>query len=181
MRDSSALFSPVRCAVVGMTAVAGLLLAGGCAGNGNAGGAESRAKPDAGSSPGAAASLSQVSPLSNTDPCAMRMHDLCGALLMYYFTHSRLPERLEELATIPGAEEPLSFVCPSTNTPYIYTLDGITIPERRTSIIVFDPSPAHAGLRWAISIEEPQVGQPLVTKVLALPESFFVVRPPAAR
>jgi hypothetical protein len=158
--------------------IAGLSILSGCAQSGGNASPRNRPAADAGPSPAAAASLSQTSPLSNTDPCAMRQHDICGAMLMYYFTNGRLPERLDELATMPGAEEPLQFVCPVTRTPYLYTTDGITIPERQTRIILYDPSPAHAGLRWAISIEEPQTGEPLVTKVLALPESFFIVRPP---
>lgn len=115
--------------------------------------------------------------LSNTDPCAMRMHDVCGALLLYYFYNGRLPERLEELNSLPG-EGPLQFVCPATNAPYVYNVNGIQIPERKIWIVLHDPSPAHAGMRWAVSMDEPQVGKALVTKVLPLPESFFLMRPP---
>jgi hypothetical protein len=118
------------------------------------------------------------SPASNTDPCAMRLHDVCGALLLYYFTYQRLPNALDELNEFPGAEAQIPMVCPATNRPYEYTADGITIPERRQRIIVHDPSPAHEGRRWAITIDEPADGQPLVAKVLSLPESFFLLRPP---
>ncbi|MFT3787649.1 MAG: hypothetical protein QM770_16025 [Tepidisphaeraceae bacterium] len=117
------------------------------------------------------------SPLSNTDPCAMRLHDVCGALLLYYFTHNELPEKLSDLNAIPG-EAPVELTCPVTKTPYIYTPNGIQIPERKSFIIIYDPSPAHAGMRWAVSIEQPVPGQPLVTKVVPLAERFFLLRPP---
>ena len=116
--------------------------------------------------------------LSNTDPCAMRLHDLCGALLMYYFTNGRLPERLEDLAALPGDTEALNFTCPVSGKPYAYSYEGIRIPEQKTRVIIYDPTPAHLGMRWAVIIEEPERDKALITDVRALPESFFMLRPP---
>ena len=39
--------------------------------------------------------------LSNTDPCAMRMHDISGALLFYYAMHHELPKSIDELRHLP--------------------------------------------------------------------------------
>src|SRR5207244_4043545 len=34
-------------------------------------------------------------PTRNTDPCAMRLHEAAGALLLYYATHHELPPNVE--------------------------------------------------------------------------------------
>lgn len=111
------------------------------------------------------------------DPCAMRLQDLCGALLLYYLMNDALPDTLEDLPLSPGMTEGIELRCPSSGTPYIYNPDGIYLPERNARVIVYDGVPTHLGMRWAIQIEEPQMGQPLVAKVIALPERFFVLRP----
>lgn len=115
--------------------------------------------------------------LSNTDPCAMRLHDLCGALLMYAFEHGGTPQRLEDLTSLPGAD-PLSFVCPESKKPYVYSYEGIRIPSRKARVIIYDPEPSHSGVRWAVVLEEPQPDKPIVTDVRYFPESFFTLRPP---
>jgi hypothetical protein len=121
--------------------------------------------------------LKQPVGLSNTDPCAMRLHDICGGLLLYYFQNAELPERLQDLNNIPGAEGPLDLTCPESKQPYIYEPRGIAIPERNSFVILYDPAPSHAGMRWAVLIEQPVPGEPLVTKVIPMPESFFLLRP----
>ncbi len=121
--------------------------------------------------------LKQPVGLSNTDPCAMRMHDICGALLLYYFQHAELPERLQDLTALPGLDAPLEFTCPESKQPYIYESRGIAIPERKSFVIVYDPAPSHSGMRWAILIEQPVPGEPLVTKVIPLAERFFIMKP----
>ena len=112
-------------------------------------------------------------PISNTDPCATRLHDLCGPLLLYYATHHKLPARAEELLAVPGFDIAKELVCPVSQKQYIYNSAGIPTPGRGGRIILFDPTPAHSGQRWAIAIQEITGDQPLVAKVIALPESFF--------
>jgi hypothetical protein len=119
-----------------------------------------------------------VAPISNTDPCATRLHDICGALLLFYATNDRLPADLTELERAPGSEDIPSFTCPVSNKPYVYNAGGIRMPEKNSWVILYDPAPSHSNLRWAVSILEPVPGQPLVTKVVALPETFFLLRPP---
>ncbi len=133
------------------------------------------AKPKRGA--GSAEQLQQPVGLSNTDPCAMRLHDICGALLLYYFQNAELPERLDDLTALPGIDGPLEFTCPGSKLPYIYEPGGIAIPERKSFVILYDPAPSHSGMRWAILIEQPVPGEPLVTKVIPLAERFFVMRP----
>jgi hypothetical protein len=143
-----------------------ILLGGGCA-SGSRGQAEEQ--------PG----LAREAAITNTDPCAMRLHDICGALLLYYFNHFELPESLADLAPL-SEDEPLPpMICPVTQVPYIYNLDGIYLPERNSWVILYDPAPAHSRMRWAVTVQQPpDETEMLVTKVIALPESFFVLRPP---
>ena len=39
-------------------------------------------------------------PIGHSDPCATRLHELCGPLLLYYATNRSLPAKLEELNTV---------------------------------------------------------------------------------
>lgn len=120
-------------------------------------------------------------PISATDACASRMHDIEGALLLYYLDHKKLPANLDELQAMPDLDEPLAFTCPVSKLPYIYNPGGIMLPEKNGRIILYDAAPSHSGMRWAIRIDDPSKDQPLVARVVALPESFFLLRPPARR
>ena len=108
----------------------------------------------------------------------MRLHDISGAFLLYYLAHQHLPATLDELAASPALAGMPELVCPVSRRPYLYTANGILMPERNLRIILADPAPSHSRMRWAISIVEPTPNEPLQTKVIALPESFFLLRPP---
>jgi hypothetical protein len=120
----------------------------------------------------------QSEPISNTDPCAMRMHDISGGFLLYYAKNQRLPQSLDELRELPGMEALPAMACPVSNKPYLYTPNGILMPERDARIILADPAPSHSRMRWVISVGEPKPNQPLLMRVVAMPESFFLLRPP---
>jgi hypothetical protein len=125
-----------------------------------------------------AARETAVAPITNTDPCASRLHDICEPLFLYYIKHNKLPGRLEELREIPSFES-LELICPVSKKPYLYNPIGITTSESRARIICYDAAPSHSGMRWAISIIEPQQDNgPLVSKVIALPESHFTFMAP---
>lgn len=110
---------------------------------------------------------------SNTDPCAMRLHDICAPLLLYYATHRALPPRIEMLGQVPGFENVTEFSCPVSKTPYTYNPAGIPAPDRHMRLILYDAKATHDGIRWAISIPaQPQDGA-LVAKVVAVPETRF--------
>ena len=125
-------------------------------------------------SPSRAEAPRAQAPISNTDPCAMRLHDLCAPLLLYYSMNDSLPGRLDDLRQVPGFENQVVLTCPVSNRPYVYNPVGVYNPNQPERVILYDPTPAHSGFRWAISIIEPQQpNAPLITKVIALPESQF--------
>src|SRR5262245_27281058 len=64
------------------------------------------------------------SAISNTDPCATRLHDICGPLLFYYATNHQLPVKLEDLKQIGGFEE-VEYICPVSGLPYVYVPAGL--------------------------------------------------------
>jgi hypothetical protein len=150
-----------------------LALALGCANNGSARSARNKPTPSPAPAPAG------QPPISNTDPCAMRLHDICGGLLLYYLQNQDLPASLTELSKFPGVDEGLEFVCPESKKPYVYIPQGIFLPEKNAYIVLYDPEPVHAGYRWAVQVQAPEPGKPLVTRVIAQPERFFVTHPPA--
>src|SRR5690606_5493096 len=112
------------------------------------------------------------------DPCATQMHDLCGALLLHLAATGDLPMSLAELEAGPGGAEVPDLHCPVSKKTYIYNPVVIFMPERRARLVRYDPAPSHAGMRWGIIAAEGDEMRPPVFKVIAFPESFFVLRPP---
>ena len=107
-----------------------------------------------------------------TDPCAGRLHDLSGLLLMYYALNKHLPDRLEELA--PLADGEFTPACPTSGRPYVYAPGGLpssTSGER--SLILYDAVAAHGGLRWGIFVAPPREGQPPATWVILMSDEVF--------
>ena len=129
---------------------------------------------DAKSSPKPAASTA----IPNLDPGAIRLQDISGALLLFFAEHRYLPETLDQLKTLAELDEPLNFISPASGKPYIYTSNGMVLQDQKKRLIVYDPAPGPQGYREAIVIDEPVVGQPLTAKVVAVPESFFLLHPP---
>lgn len=109
---------------------------------------------------------------SNTDPCAMRLHDVCAPLLLFYGRYQMLPQRIEELAQVPGVDVP-ELACPVSNRKYVYNPHGPSGPDAGTRIILYDAAPTHAGRRWGIAVREPTRGQALVAKVVVVPDAKF--------
>ena len=114
-----------------------------------------------------------TAPISNTDACAMRMQDICGDLLLYYAENHHMPEQLDELANVPDIGEVPPFVCPVSHQPYIYDRAGIMLPEQQSRVVLYDATPAHSGMRWGITVSDPQAGKPVIMKVIALREAYF--------
>jgi hypothetical protein len=134
--------------------------------------------PRAAQSRPAATPVDPSTPILSADPCADRLHDICGALLLYYATNHDLPQKLDELARLPGFEHVKDFTCPASKLPYVYNPVGIVDLEKGTRVVIYDAAPSHRGTRWAISVVEPQGNEALVTKVVGMPESWFVLHPP---
>ena len=168
--------------VVQRTAVvilcAGLLLAG-CA-RGQAGSAAPATRP-AGENqppPRADARPADIRDVSLTDPCANRLHDLAGSLLLYHAIHQRLPERLTDLEQITGPLAPAALVCPVSKSPYTYNPDGLLSPDTKSLLVVYDSAATHDGRRQAISVTPPaDPTDALVTKITSLPNQAFQPAP----
>lgn len=126
--------------------------------------------PDAAQSP----TGSPTAPMSATDPCATRLHDLCGPLLHYYALNRRLPQRLEELQGVAGPDPAVSFECPVSGQPYVYVPGGFPWGDQPGFVVLHDAEPSHSGFRWAVVVEEPKGAQPLITRVVAVPEPLFL-------
>lgn len=102
------------------------------------------------------------------DPCAARLHDLSGRLLLYYAANRRLPKRL---AALPAPHSPL--VCPVSGKPYIYDPEGLVLPERPGRLVLYDPAPSHLGGRWGITLIKSAPGAPLTTRVIWVKEAVL--------
>jgi hypothetical protein len=140
----------------------GMLLLAGCHGG----------KSSTPNKPRASASASPAPLDVNTDPCAMRLHEASGALLLYFSTHRDLPPTLEALAKSPGASDVGELVCPVSHLPYIYTPQGLPAPDGESRIILADAQPSHGGMRWAVVVKPPAQG-PLIMEVIPIPEAQF--------
>ena len=117
-----------------------------------------------------------------TDPCAIRLHDIGGALLHYFAVNKRLPDRLEEVQSFGDADQPLQFTCPTSGKTYGYAPQGLILEGRKKRIIVFDQMAAHDGQRWCVFMaEEPRPGAAQSIEVLAVPEGVFRLYRPAER
>jgi hypothetical protein len=127
---------------------------------------------------GSSSSVASSSPRSLTrsdssDACSNRLYEICEPLLDYYtINHHHLPANLEELRAIQP-DPPLNLNCPVSGQPYVYDPVGLAMPGQPWRIIVYDASPVHGGKRWAISITEPSGNDPLVTKVLMVPDAWI--------
>lgn len=107
------------------------------------------------------------------DPCSTQLHDLCGPLLLYLTTNFRLPETLDELRQMPGAESIGDFACPASKQPYVYNPAGIVGPDISKRAVIYDAAPTHAGRRWTIVIREASPNAPFIAEVVAWPEGRF--------
>jgi len=109
-------------------------------------------------------------PSAKIDPCAERLHDISGRLLLYYRVNGKLPVALADMRGLDsGALPPL--VCPLSDKPYIYRKDGLRVPGRPGLLVLYDAEPVHSGMRWGISVETASEGQPLTGRVVLLPDS----------
>jgi hypothetical protein len=119
-------------------------------------------------------------PSTQVDPCAEQLHDLCGRFLLYYSTHNKLPNTLEDLKAVDALPMP-PLACPVSGKPYIYNKDGLHVPGRKGVLILYDPAPAHSGMRWCILAETPGPAEPFTARVILLPESAVSATDEAGR
>lgn len=126
-----------------------------------------------------AARPEQIENALHSDPCALRLQQIGGALLEYYAIHGRLPTRLEDLSTLTDLEQPLSFSCPGTGKPLVYVPSGLVRLADPQPIVLFDPTVDRARLRWVIRLRRPTPREAGTTFVEHLPESVFQTFVPA--
>ena len=105
------------------------------------------------------------------DPCADRLHDICGPLLLYYAAHKELPE---SLADLDGTGSDATPACPITRKPYVYNRNGLQVSGRPGRLIIYDAVACQSGTRCGILVETPRPGQPLVTRVIRVPETALL-------
>lgn len=119
--------------------------------------------------------VAPVATVPELDNCADRLHDIAGMLLEYYVAHRDLPERLEDMNE--GRVEPMEFVCPRSNKPYVYDYEGVPLPGRGDFLIVWDAAPVHGGTRLGIAAEPPRPGKPIIVRLVRPPESILPAQP----
>lgn len=114
-------------------------------------------------------------PAKALDPCAERLHALCGPLLFYYLQNRQLPPTLQDLQDGPEPIPPL--YCPESRKPYAYLPNSpIPIDNPRGHILIHDPVAAHNGVRWAIVVSAGATPtEPLVAKAIGIREERFAV------
>jgi hypothetical protein len=108
-------------------------------------------------------------PSVRMDPCAERLHDVCGQLLLYHSIHKRLPQSLEELKAL-GSAEPPQLVCPVSGEPYVYNPNGLRIAGQPGRLVLYDATASHSGMRWGVFVDDPGSGKALTARVILLAE-----------
>jgi len=116
------------------------------------------------------------------DPCAERLHEISGALLLYCSVNGKLPDTLADLKGADSAPLP-PLVCPVSGKPYIYNRDGISVQGRLGRLVVYDSTPSHSGKRWGILADLGAGYKPLSSKVVLIPDgpAFSAPRKPELR
>lgn len=85
------------------------------------------------------------------DACATRLDDIVTSLYEYYALNQRLPDKLEDLATVADATTVLNLTCPVSGKPYIYNPVGLHAQDGDAlHLILYDATPAHNGCRWGV-------------------------------
>ena len=108
-----------------------------------------------------------------TDPCAVRLQDICGTMLLYYAVHRELPEKLEELQSLADVGAPLQFKCPVSGLPYVYIPDGLQSLGRTKRIVLHDATSVHDGNRWCVLCAPIKGGKAPYLEVIMMPDVLF--------
>ena len=125
-------------------------------------------------------------PGADIDPCAERLHDACGRLLLYFSINGSLPDTLDELARAESQTPPPPgtggrtgpLVCPISGKPYVYSKDGPRVPGRAGRLVLYDAEPVHSGMRWGILADVAAEGRPPTLRVILVPVGVFAAEKP---
>jgi hypothetical protein len=122
-----------------------------------------------------------ANPDSLTDPCAARLHDIGGAMLLYYVLHHKMPEKLEDVVPLADAGQSLPLTCARSGQPFQYFPDGLAAPQKEKRIVVFDPTPMGAKkYRWCLMVSPSKPGS-IAVDVIPLAESVFNLYKPVTQ
>ena len=108
-------------------------------------------------------------PSVKQDPCAERLHDICGHLLLYHSAYKKLPRTLDVFGSAGGSHVPL-LQCPRSGKPYVYDPTGLTLPGRKGRFVLYDPQPSHSGMRWGVLVAVPADGANITARVILVAE-----------
>jgi len=109
------------------------------------------------------------------DPCAARLHDIAGSLLLYYAATGDLPPDLAAIKQAGGEDCP-PLVCPVSKMPYVYNPAGLIITGQPGRLVLYDAAPSHNQMRWGLVVNQTGRGKPLEVRVILLPDNAL---PPA--
>ncbi len=107
-----------------------------------------------------------------TDPCAARLQDICGAMLMAYAMNKSLPGTLDELQPYANGVT-LNFNCPVSGQRYVYVPGGLRANKVRDVLMVYDDEPVHHGDRWGIVMSPAQPNTAVTMYVIPLNDKLF--------
>ena len=71
------------------------------------------------------------------DPCADRLHDISGHLLLNYSLNQRLLQTLDDLRAASGQAEAPPLVCPVSGKPYIYRPEGLQVSGQVGRLVLY--------------------------------------------
>jgi hypothetical protein len=115
-----------------------------------------------------------------SDPVAIQMQNISGAMLMYIAGHQKLPAHLEDLRKSPDVDTPLVFISPTTGKPYSYEPAGLVSEGKSKRIVLYESDAGRKQSRWCILMSDPAANAPLSVDVLLVPESVFKTYHPAS-
>ncbi len=110
------------------------------------------------------------------DPCAERLHDIAGTLLLYCAATGDLPPDTAAIKHTGGEACP-PLECPISKEPYVYNPAGLTIPGQPGLLVLYDATPSHNGKRWGLIVGQAVRNKPLEVRVILLPEKAVVTSP----
>jgi len=113
------------------------------------------------------------------DPCASRLHDIAGTLLLYYAAHGDLPPDLSAVKKAGGEACP-PLECPVSGKPYLYSPMGLDIPGLPGLVVLYDATGCHEGGKWGLVASQMGPGKPLQTQVLLIPANVLPTPPATA-
>lgn len=107
------------------------------------------------------------------DPCAERLHDIAGTLLLCCAATGDLPPDTAAIKRTGGEACP-PLECPISKEPYVYNPAGLTIPGQAGLLVLYDAKPSHNGKRWGLIVGQADRNKPLEVRVILLPEKTVV-------